>query len=91
MERHINRANRAEMKCPYCGDRMQMGFVQCRDGVYWTPRKQWVSTFAPLAHGAIPLGKDDKLMKNSKADAFHCGQCKAVIIVYGEERAADME
>lgn len=27
------------MKCPYCNDEMNQGYIQCRDGLYWTPKK----------------------------------------------------
>ncbi len=71
------------MICPYCNNEMRKGFVQCRDGVYWTPKKQWVSALASLASGAIPIGTDDKLMPNSKAIAYNCENCKNVMIPYG--------
>ncbi len=73
------------MNCPYCNSEMQQGFVQCRDGVYWTPKKQWVSALSSLAKGAIPIGSNDKLMPNSKALAYNCKNCKTVIIPYGKE------
>ena len=27
------------MKCPYCGKEMTLGYIQNRDGVYWTEKK----------------------------------------------------
>ena len=27
------------MKCPYCNKEMESGYVQCRDGLHWTPKK----------------------------------------------------
>ena len=41
------------MKCPYCNLEMEKGFVQCRDGVYWTPKKQWVSALSSMAKGTM--------------------------------------
>ena len=75
------------MKCPYCSNEMEQGYIQNRDGVYWTPKKVWLSALAPLAMGAISIGSDDKLMPNSKAIAiaWHCDNCKMVIISYGNE------
>ena len=73
------------MKCPYCGDVMESGYVQCRNGVYWTPKKLWNPVFASITDGAIPIGRDDKLMPNSKALAYHCPACKTIVIPYGEE------
>ena len=72
------------MKCPYCNNEMQKGYIQCRDGVTWTPKKQWVAAFSSLGAGAVPLGKDNGLSPNSVAEAYHCGTCKKVIIDYSE-------
>ena len=72
------------MKCPYCDNEMQKGYIQCRDGVYWTPIKQWVSALSSMAKGAIAIGTDDKLMPKSSAEAYHCETCKKVIIDYSE-------
>lgn len=77
------------MKCPYCNNEMQKGYVQNRDGVYWTPKKQWLPAFAFVADGAIPLGRDDKFMSKSIATAYNCTHCKRVIIFYGENDVQD--
>ena len=73
------------MKCPYCNNEMQKGYVQCRDGFYWTPKKQWVSALASLAIGAVPIGNDDMIKRNQQAVAYNCANCKNVIISYGRE------
>lgn len=73
------------MKCPYCNNEMQKGYVQCRDGLYWTPKKQWVSALASLAIGAVPIGNDDMIKRNQQAVAYNCTNCKNVIISYGRE------
>ena len=31
------------MSCPYCGKEMTLGYIQCRDGVQWTLKKQFVA------------------------------------------------
>ena len=71
------------MKCPYCNNEMKKGFIQCRHGVNWTPKQQWTPVLSSLAEGAVPIGTDDKLMPNSKAVAYNCFDCKAIIIPYG--------
>ena len=73
------------MKCPHCNIEMEKGFVQCRDGVYWTPKKQWVSALSSMAKRAVAIGMDDKLMPKSKGLAFNCEKCKTVIIPYGDD------
>ena len=31
------------MKCPYCGEEMQLGCIQCRDGVYWSEKERVIA------------------------------------------------
>lgn len=73
------------MKCPFCNNEMQEGFVQCRDGVYWTLKKQKVPALTFLANDAIAIGGNDRLMPNSMAIAYHCETCKNVMISYGNK------
>lgn len=28
------------MKCPYCQQEMEPGYIQCRDGVYWSEKER---------------------------------------------------
>lgn len=72
------------MKCPYCNSEMRKGYVQCRDGVYWTPKKQWIPAVASLATGAIIIAENEKLMPKSFATAYNCDNCKNIIIPYGD-------
>ncbi len=72
------------MKCPYCNNEMDLGYIQCRDGVTWTPKKQLVAALSFLGKGSVPLanGADD----NSRVVyAYKCGECKKVIIDYSQE------
>ena len=46
------------MKCPYCNKEMEAGYVQCRDGLYWTPKKQKVVALSGMGKGAIAIGID---------------------------------
>lgn len=36
------------MKCPYCNEEMKTGYIQCRDGVYWSEKKRMVSALPPM-------------------------------------------
>lgn len=73
------------MKCPYCNHEMELGYIQCRDGVTWTPKRQ------PIAALSI-LGKDSLSLANGATDnaravyAHKCSNCKKVIIDYSVER-----
>ncbi len=73
------------MKCPYCNSEMQKGYIHCRDGLYWTPKRQLVSALASLAIGAVPIGDDDLFKRNKQAFAYNCTNCMNVIIPYGRE------
>ena len=72
------------MKCPYCNNEMKKGYIQCRDGVTLTPKKQMVAALSSFGSGAIQIGKDSGLVSNSVAEAYHCNVCKKVIIHYSE-------
>lgn len=74
------------MTCPYCGKEMTLGYIQCRDGVYWTLKKQLVSSLSFL-------GKESTSLANGASDdshavvAFKCDNCKKVMIDYsGNEK-----
>ncbi len=69
------------MKCPYCDKEMTLGYIQCRDGVRWTLKKQLVAALSFL-------GKESTSLANGAADnsntvyAYKCGDCKKIIIDY---------
>ena len=75
------------MKCPYCEKEMTLGYIQCRDGVYWTLKKQLVASLSSW-------GKGSTCLSNGAADnsntvfAFKCEACKKIIIDYSRERYA---
>lgn len=72
------------MKCPFCNAEMKLGYIQCRDGVTWTPKKQLIAALSVL-------GKDSVSLANGAADtssavyAYKCAACKKVIIDYSGE------
>ena len=72
------------MNCPYCSKEMELGYIQCRDGVTWTPKKQLVAALSAL-------GKDCIALENGAADhsrivyAHKCGACRKVIIDYSAD------
>ena len=69
------------MKCPYCNNEMQIGYVQCRDGIYWTPKKQLVAAFSAFAKGSTCLDNSNPSGLTT-AKAYNCVDCKKVIIDY---------
>ena len=77
------------MNCPYCQEEMQLGYVQCRDGLNWTPRKAAIAALAAFGRGGVPLVNGASWMTNTAAYAYHCAMCKRVIIPYGETLAVE--
>ena len=69
------------MECPYCKQEMERGYIQCRDGVTWTPKKQPVKALSFLAKGAVSL-RNDGTSSSSTVIAYHCKNCKLVLISY---------
>lgn len=72
------------MKCPYCQNEMQLGCIQCRDGVTWTPKKQLVAALSSLGKDAIALDNDKSSSSNKTTHAYCCRECEMVIIPYGK-------
>jgi len=69
------------MKCPYCSKEMELGYIQCRDGVTWTPNRQLVPALSSLGKGATSL--ENGAADNARTVYAHkCGDCKKVIISY---------
>ena len=44
------------MKCPYCGKEMTLGYIQNREGVYWTEKKRKVAALLAGGGNTIQLG-----------------------------------
>ena len=72
------------MICPYCGKEMKLGYIQCRDGVIWTLKKQLVASLSFLGKESTPL--DNGAANHSAVVyAFKCDDCKKVIINYSKD------
>ncbi|MBR5269258.1 MAG: hypothetical protein IKU21_01985 [Anaerotignum sp.] len=68
------------MKCPYCQKDMEKGFIQCRDGIHWTPKKQLVAALSEFGKDSVSL--ENGVGNNRAVYAYHCADCKKVIIDY---------
>lgn len=74
------------MKCPYCEKEMEQGYIQCRDGVTWTPKKQPIAALSVLGKGSLSL--TNGAAENSRTVyAYRCDRCKKVIIDYAEDQS----
>ena len=71
------------MKCPYCNNEMELGCIQCRDGVAWSPKKQLIAALAILGKGSFYL-KNAASENGRTVYAYRCKECKKIIIDYVE-------
>ncbi len=67
------------MICPYCQGEMTKGYIQCRDGVYWTPKPTFIPALSGMKKGAVSLRNDPEQPSNTVA-AYLCDKCQKVII-----------
>ncbi len=65
--------------CPCCDKPLTKGFIQCRDGLYWTPKKQLIPALSALGKGARRLHNDDNLGPN-RVHALYCPSCGMALI-----------
>ncbi len=71
------------MKCPYCNKEMELGYIQCRDGVTWTKKKYFWEVFSSAHVDSVSLANG--AAKNSRAVyAYKCDYCQKVIIDYSK-------
>ena len=61
------------MQCPYCGNEMEKGYLQSRDGIGWGKKEVLIKAFSELL-AEKPLGKT--------VETYNCRQCKKLIIEY---------
>ena len=67
------------MNCPYCQKEMILGYIQCRDGLHWTPRRQPVAALSCFGRGSVPLSNG--AADNSRTvHAYRCADCQKIII-----------
>ena len=43
------------MKCPYCEKEMELGYIQCRDGIHWSAKKMFVAALSAFGKDSFPL------------------------------------
>lgn len=71
------------MKCPYCDKEMDLGYIQSRDGVCWSPKKRVFALLSNFAKECVSLanGAEDS---SACVYAYKCAECKIVIIDYSK-------
>ncbi len=69
--------------CPYCGKEMELGYIQCRDGVTWTRKLVRVAALSALSRSAVRLSSESLgPFAGNAVEAYRCADCKKVIIEY---------
>ena len=75
------------MKCPYCGNEMEQGFIQSPQEISWKKGdKRPLLGRAQFHEGSVILS-GLSFMKGSAVTAFFFFFCKKVIIDYSDENA----
>lgn len=73
------------MKCPYCNEEMKVGYIQCRDGIYWTENKRMVTALPPMNGESVDLRTISEGSYKACAVAHNCPKCKKILIDYDEK------
>ena len=69
------------MRCPFCGDLMEKGFIQSGNLMVWVKKKHHISLLP--REGEVIL--DRNYWSGSTIPANICKQCKKVIAEYEED------
>ena len=73
------------MKCPYCDHEMELGYIQCRDGIVWTKRKMPIAALSSLSGSATILALPGAApFSGAAVEAYRCSHCKKVMISYDD-------
>ena len=73
------------MRCPFCGDPMEKGFIQSGNLMVWVKKKHRISLLP--REGEVIL--DRNYWSGSTIPAHICKHCKKVIAEYEEERTSE--
>ena len=75
------------MKCPYCENEMELGFIQSVQEISWKKgEKRPLLNKAKFHEGSVILS-ELSLINGSAVTAYLCRACKKVIIDYSDENA----
>lgn len=72
------------MKCPYCGKKMEMGYIKSNELIQWVPADD--KSMRPIlrsskAKNGIALNNIEEGMfyTTYKAETYYCGNCNIVV------------
>ena len=72
------------MKCPYCENEMELGYIQSRDGVHWTSKKGFGATLSVFSKNSTSLANGAG-RNSAVVYTYKCSDCKKVIIDYSAD------
>ncbi|SHE33593.1 hypothetical protein SAMN02745249_00236 [Atopostipes suicloacalis DSM 15692] len=64
------------MKCPYCEEEMDKGFVQSARNIFWSTEEKKL-VFAPGKSDDIPIASG---FNGATKESYFCKNCKKIII-----------
>ena len=76
------------MKCPYCGNEMEIGLIQSPHEIAWTKgNKKYTFSLGRFHKGSVTLCPLTlkTFAGGCSVEAFLCRSCKKVIIDYSDE------
>ena len=68
------------MKCPYCEKEMAQGYIQSRDGVFWSEKLRPVAAISIFGGKTVTLHDSAVSNRTHAALAWSCEACGKVII-----------
>lgn len=71
-----------EKYCPYCHEEMELGYIQCRDGVSWSKKKRAVAAIQPLSASKVMLATSSGPFAGAAVESYLCSKCKIILIDY---------
>lgn len=71
------------MKCPYCNEEMERGFIISGHEIVWEPKRRYIGG-SILYNDVVVLSEISlaSLFKGNAVIAYNCKKCKKVIIDY---------
>lgn len=69
------------MKCPYCGEEMESGFIKSGRSIYWGKDEMVDPIYYPndIKVNKFSLGD---LFRGCTVEAYHCSSCKKIVVSY---------
>lgn len=75
------------MKCPYCGEEMEKGFIQSPQEISWLKGEKRPLLGRAAFHDGSVILSELSMLKGSAVTAYLCRACKKVLIDYSEGKS----